>query len=445
VSKEFTVSSNSALSPRRRPHRRSHRAVAVLATAVLGAAVALTGMPAQAVGSVGTAPSPACDAPVPGSAACLAQFRPIAVAERLGLPATNSAGLAAAALAARRGTPSATPAVAPPKQGYGPAEIKSIYTLDTSRGAGRTVAIVDAYDNPDVERDLAAFRSAYGLAPCTTANGCFRKVNQRGGSSAPEADAGWGVEIALDVQAASAACPKCKLLLVEADSASFGDLGKAVNRAVTIGAKIVSNSYDGMEGNGVVALGQKYYSHPGVAMVVSSGDAGFADAEFPSSWNKSISIGGTRAVKTKSGAWKETAWQGAGSGCSAWVAKPSWQKDRHCLKRTASDLSAVADPDTGFAVYDTYGLDQFGIKPGWLVVGGTSLSAPLIAGMIGLAGNASSLDSARYIYDHRGGLHDVVGGNNVWMTDCGGDYLCNALPGYDGPTGLGSPRGVSAL
>jgi subtilase family serine protease len=130
---------------------------------------------------------------------------------------------------------------------------------------------------------------------------------------------------------------------------------------------------------------------------------------------------------------------GSGSGCSAWIDKPSWQHDTHCPTRMVADLSAVADPNTGFAVYDTYGL---GRHNGWIVVGGTSLSAPLIAGMIGLAGNASAMDSGRYIYSHRSGLADVVRGNNGY---CGRDYLCNAKVGYDGPTGLGTPRGTSSL
>jgi len=321
--------------------------------------------------------------------------------------------------------------------------VASIYGLDVSKGAGQTVAIVDAYDNPNAEADLAAFRSAYRLPACTKANGCLRKVNQRGGTVMPPGDPGWGVEIDLDLQAASAACPKCSLLFVGADSSSLDDLGLAVNRAVTLGAKIVSNSYGGSEFNGALAYGTKYYTHPGVAQVTSSGDAGFTDALFPSSLTTVISVGGTRVTKAAGGGWAQEAWSGAGSGCSAWVAKPSWQKDPNCLMRTTSDVSALADPDTGFAVYDTYQLSAFGLPPGWLVVGGTSLSAPLIAGMIGLAGNAASLSNASYIYSHRSGLLDVVGGSNGY---CGGDYLCTGLPGYDGPTGVGTPKaGVSAL
>jgi subtilase family serine protease len=329
-------------------------------------------------------------------------------------------------------------ATTPPKRAYTPADIVDAYELDTSLGSGQTIAIVDAYDNPHVESDLATYRSTWGLPPCTTANGCFRKVNQRGGTNPPRGNGGWGVEIALDVQAVSAACPNCKILLVEADTDFFGDMGQAVNTAVRLGADVVSNSYGGDEYGGSVTLGAKYYTHPGVAQVVSSGDFGFGPAEFPASWGSTIAVGGTSLSKTTTG-WDENAWWGSGSGCSAWFDKPAWQHDAHCPMRTVADLSAVADPDPGFAVYDTFGI---GSHAGWIRVGGTSLSAPLIAGMIGLAGNAADLGSARYIYQHRDGLTDVVGGSNGY---CGGDYLCRGKVGYDAPTGWGSPRGVSAL
>lgn len=414
---------------------------AVVAALLIGAMVVPTEVAAAGGGPL---PGPAASAPIracapvsAGSVTCLATFRSAAVAQRIGMPA-NPAGLAARAA----GT---TPhAVAPPTVGYGPADIRSMYALPTQQGAGRTVAIVDAYNNPNAEKDLATFRSVYKLPACTTSNGCFKKVNQRGGKTPPPADAGWGVEINLDLQAVSSTCPLCKILLVEADTSSFDDIGAAVDRAVALGAKIVSNSYGGDEFNGVIALGRRYYSHTGVAMVASSGDAGFTTAGFPASWNKVIAVGGTTVAKTSKG-WKNTAWSGAGSGCSAWIDKPSWQKDPHCLMRTTSDVSALADPDTGFAVYDTYGLDQLGVQPGWIVVGGTSLAAPLIAGMIALAGNTSSLSTASYLYAHRGGLRDVIGGTNTGQQDCGGDYLCTAVKGYDGPTGLGTPSGLSSL
>ena len=329
-------------------------------------------------------------------------------------------------------------AVTLPKRGYGPDDIVSAYELDTSTGAGQKIAIVDAFDNPHAEADLAYYRKAWGLPPCTTANGCFRKVNQRGGTTPPRGDPGWGVEIALDIQAVSATCPRCHILLVEADNNSFKAIGKSVNTAVRLGADVVSNSYGGGEFNGVLDLAATYYTHPGVAQVASSGDFGFGPANFPASWTSMIAVGGTTLKQTDTG-WTERAWNGSGSGCSAWVDKPAWQTDPNCPMRTVADVSAVGDPDTGFAVYDTYGLGRYN---GWIEVGGTSLSTPLIAGMIGLAGNADLLGSARYLYRHRDGLADVVGGSNGY---CGGDYLCRGTVGYDAPTGLGSPRGVSAL
>jgi len=387
--------------------------------AALVAIVIVTVAPAASASASATAVNPlhqACGRAPAGHARCYAEWR---------------AGVARTSL--RNG-----PDVGLPKEGYGPPDIASAYQLDTSRGRGETVGIVDAFDEPNIASDLNAYRAAWGLPPCTAANGCFRKVNQRGGSTPPSPDPGWGVEIALDVEAVSAACPNCRILLVEANEPSFIDLGKSVNTAVRLGADVVSNSYGNDEYNGIIKLGNTYYRHPGVAVLASSGDFGFGAAQFPAVLRNVIAVGGTTLTQARGG-WKEQAWGGAGSGCSAWIAKPSWQHDGHCQMRTVADISAVADPDTGFAVYDTYGL---GRDNGWIVVGGTSLSSPLIAGMIGLAGNAGKLDSAAYIYGHRSGLYDVVGGSNGF---CGRDYLCTGVKGYDGPSGLGSPRGLSAL
>jgi hypothetical protein len=361
-----------------------------------------------------------CAAAAPGTVQCFSQWR-------------SGAGAGARA----RVSGAAGNAVADPTDGYGPGDIAAAYGL-TGGKAGQTVAIVDAYDNPNAEADLATYRAVWGLPACTTANGCFRKINQRGGTTPPEPDPGWGVEIALDVQAVSASCPTCKILLVEADSASLDDIGLAVNRAVKRGAKIVSNSYGTDEFTGLTDYASAYYTHPKVAQVVSSGDWGFTTAQFPAVLGNVIAVGGTSLSHNASG-WSEQAWWGAGSGCSAWVAKPAWQHDKHCGMRTTADVSAVADPDTGVAIYDTYGL---GPDNGWIVVGGTSLSAPLIAGMVGRAGNPAALASAKHIYNHRSGLTDVVGGSNGY---CGNDYLCTGKKGYDGPTGLGTPRGLSAL
>lgn len=210
-----------------------------------------------------------------------------------------------------------------------------------------------------------------------------------------------------------------------------------MDTAVRLGADVVSNSYGTSEFNGMQAFAG-HYRHPGVPVVASSGDAGFTAAQFPAVLAPVLSVGGTRLSRTAGGGFVERAWSLAGSGCSAYVATPAWQADRHCPGRVVSDVSAVADPETGVAVYDTFGLQG---HAGWLVVGGTSASAPLVAGLIALAGNASAVDG-RYPYAHRGGFADVVGGSNGF---CGGDYLCTGRSGYDAPTGVGSPRGLSGL
>jgi subtilase family serine protease len=279
------------------------------------------------------------------------------------------------------------------------------------------------------------------LPPCTTRNGCFRKVNEHGHAAPlPRRDPDWSVEISLDLDAVSAACPGCRILLVEGNSSSVRDLGIAENTAVALGAKIVSNSYGLDEFNGMQTFAQKYYTHRGVAIVASSGDFGFGLPQFPAVLRSTIAVGGTsltRAATTRG--WAEHAWWGAGSGCSGYVQKPVWQTDDHCPTRMVADVSAVADPASGFLVYDTFGL---GSDNGYIQVGGTSLSAPLIAGMIARAGNPRELSTARYIYEHASALHDVRGGSNGY---CGGDYLCSGKPGYDGPTGMGSPRGLAGL
>ncbi|MFI8275575.1 putative Ig domain-containing protein [Streptomyces sp. NPDC085929] len=328
--------------------------------------------------------------------------------------------------------------------GYGPTDLQGAYALPASAGAGATVAIIDAYDDPNAESDLATYRSQYGLPACTTANGCFKKVDQNGGTNYPTADSGWAGEISLDVDMVSAVCPQCHILLVEANQPSMADLGAAVNRAVTMGAKYVSNSYGGGEDSTDASSDASYFNHPGVAITVSSGDSGYG-VEYPAASQYVTSVGGTslsRADGTARG-WSESVWgtssggNGAGSGCSAYTTKPSWQSDSGCAKRTVSDVSAVADPATGLAVYDSYQAS------GWNVYGGTSASAPIIASVYALAGTpAASSYPSSYPYAHTSSLNDVTSGANG---SCGSSYLCTAKSGYDGPTGLGTPNGVAAF
>jgi subtilase family serine protease len=320
--------------------------------------------------------------------------------------------------------------------GFNPADLQAAYNL-AAGGAGATVAIVDAYDDPNAESDLSVYRNQFGLPACTTSNGCFKKINQNGGSTPPRANASWAEEISLDLDMVSAICPSCHILLVEASSNSFANLATAVDRAAgTSGVIAISNSYGGGEYSGEVS-DQSHFNHAGIAVTASSGDAGYG-VEFPAASRYVTAVGGTHLTRSGS-SWNETAWSGAGSGCSAYITKPSWQSDAGCGNRTVADVSAVADPNTGVSVYDTYGLRPRG---GWLVFGGTSVASPIIASVYALAGNTGSISYGSFSYSHTGSLFDVLSGSNG---SCGGSYLCTSGGGYDGPTGNGSPRGTGAF
>jgi subtilase family serine protease len=340
--------------------------------------------------------------------------------------------------------------------GLGPTQIQSAYKLKGLSSSGRTVAIVDAYDDPHAASDLATFRSTYGLPACTTANGCFKKINQNGATSPlPAGDYGWATEISLDLDAVSAACPSCHIVLVEANSANTSDLVKAEDTAAaTRGVVSVSNSWGGTEDSTILAS-DAHFKHPGVAITASSGDTGYG-VSWPASSQYVTGVGGT-SLSTASNArgWSETAWSGAGSGCSAFEHKPGWQLDKGCTKRTVADVSADADPNTGLGVYDTYnscgsssmcdyliGLGLAQGLDGWAQVGGTSLSSPLIASVYALAGNTSQTTYGSFPYSHTTSLFDVTSGSNG---TCSPSYLCTAGPGYDGPTGLGTPNGTGGF
>ena len=327
--------------------------------------------------------------------------------------------------------------------GYHPADLQGAYALSSTTGSSQTVAIVDAFDDPNAESDLAVYRSQFGLPACTTANGCFKKVNQTGGTSYPAANVGWAEEISLDVDMVSAICPNCKILLVEATNNSLANLAASVNEAATLGATEISNSYGAAEFSGETTLAGSY-NHPGVPVTVSSGDGAFvAGPQVPAAFSTVTAVGGTALRHaTNARGWKEKAWftnttEGAGSGCSLYIAKPAWQHDTGCPNRTIADVSAVADPATGVSVYDTYG----GVG-GWLVFGGTSASSPIVAAVYALAGNGASINNAAFGYSHTSSLYDVKKGSTG---TCGGTYLCTAMAGYDGPTGLGTPKGTGAF
>jgi hypothetical protein len=318
------------------------------------------------------------------------------------------------------------PAAAKP-QGFSPAELQSAYDIPKSTSSP-VVAIVDAYDDPTAEDDLAVYRKQFGLGACTTKNGCFKKVGQTGTSALPDADPGWAEEIALDLDMVSAACPSCKILLVEANSESMADLGAAVDTAAKLGAVAISNSWGGSETSGDASF-NKHLTHKGVLVTASSGDDGYG-VEFPAASPDVLAVGGTRLAKSSSSrGWAESAWSGAGSGCSKYEVKPKWQTDASCGKRTVADVSAVADPDTGVAVYVTYG-----DAGGWNVFGGTSVASPLVAAIF--AGSGASAQGPSFPYSQPKAFHDVKSGKNG---TCTAAYLCAAHAGYDGPTGLGTP------
>lgn len=379
-------------------------ALAVSASAGAASATATNSTPF----AVGKHAARTCAAPRAEMAACMAQ---VLVSNGTGKPAVT-------------GSPS----------GYNPADIRSAYKLTTT-GSG-TVAIVDAYNDPTAESDLGVYRSQFGLTACTTANGCFRKVSQTGStSSLPKTNAGWATEISLDLDMVSATCPGCHILLVEASSSSFANLGTAVNYAASqSGVVAISNSYGGSDSSQTSA-----YNHPGIAITASSGDAGYG-IESPASFPDVIGVGGTSLSKaSNTRGWSETAWSGAGSGCSTINAKPSWQTSvTQCSKDAVADVSAVADPYTGVSVYDTTAYQG---SSGWLVYGGTSVASPIIASVYALSGNTAGYPGS-YTWTHASGLFDVTSGSNG---SCSPSIWCHAGTGWDGPTGLGTPNGTSAF
>jgi subtilase family serine protease len=384
--------------------------------AVLGTVVALVPL---VVGLV--AASPAGAAPTQPAT----QVRSVCAAPAAGYAACQ------AKLIIRSG---ARPAAAAPS-GLNPADIRSAYNLTSSSSGGRTVAIVDAYNDPTAEADLGVYRSQFGLSACTTANGCFKKVNQTGGTSYPPTDAGWATEISLDLDMVSATCPDCKILLVEATSASFANLGTAVNYAAAHGASAISNSYSGSDTAQTSA-----YNHQGIAITASTGDSGYGLGS-PATFDSVVAVGGTslrKATGTTRG-WTETAWTGAGSGCSTRNAKPSWQTSAtQCSGKAVADVSAVADPATGVSVYDS---TPYQGSSGWQVYGGTSASSPIIGSVYALGGNLSGYP-ASYTWGHASGLYDITSGSNG---SCSPSLWCHAGPGWDGPTGLGTPHGTTAF
>lgn len=338
-----------------------------------------------------------------------------------------------------KSTLDASPQAAP--SGYGPPSLQAAYNLPSSTaGSGQRIYVVDAYDDPTAEADLGTYRSQFGLPACTTANGCFQKLNQNGATSPlPAPNTGWAGEISLDLDMASAICPKCGITLIEANAPN-DSLFAAVKKATDLGAKFVSLSWGGPEAGSEPSYDSQYFKSTGVVFTASTGDDGYsAGVIYPATSTNVVAVGGT-SLNTASNTrgYTESVWSGAGSGCSSSEAKPSFQSGiSACSKRATADVSAVADPQTGVAVYQGYGGN------GWAVYGGTSASAPIIASVYALAGTPGASDKpAAYPYAHTGNLYDVTSGSNG---SCSPSTLCKGGAGWDGPTGLGTPNGTTAF
>jgi hypothetical protein len=360
---------------------------------------------------------------------------------------------------------SATPLAAP--AGLGAGSLRTAYGVTPVAGpfaaptaASPIIAVVAAYGYGKAEGDLATYRTQFGLPPCRSnatnpAQGCFVKYNQTGSTSGlPKQNTGWAQEQALDLQMASAMCPSCRLILVEAKSANDYDLAAAhstaarkIREAFGTGTPLgaINNSYGIPESANITPGLEANFNQPGIPVVASSGDKGYG-VSWPSSLPTVVAVGGTTLTAAANPrGYTETAWSGAGSGCSTRYAKPAWQTDGGCAMRTVADLSAVADPATGVAVYGPI----FGTLSGWMVFGGTSVASPIVAGLYGANGAVSQADPGADIWGAPvGTLNDVVSGSNGSCPLINGlpnpGYLCTAGTGYDGPTGFGTPKGSAA-
>ena len=392
----------------------------------------------------------ACE-PVPGAAACASQLLVLRSSHKPVHPhvapsrtftqvfPSHTRGIAPAAGGSSAASPPGAGSPAWIQQGY------DLTYLSQTAGVGATVAIVDAYDDPAAEADLAVYRSTYGLPPCTSQNGCFAKVNENGQSSPlPQSDTNWAGEITLDLDAVSAVCPNCHIVLVEASSAYTTDLQAAVQQAARWpGVKQISNSWAGLWSGPPSGA----YTFPGIATIASSGDWGVAATGYqyyPAALPGVTAAGGTALTSTSGSAtargFGESAWSlsngwGDSSGCNTQtgIAKPSYQTDTGCTGRSYSDVSADAQPSTGLRVYGS-------LNGGWGVWGGTSLSSPLIAAYLAITGIEAS--SPGWAYANSALLNDPVGGS-VGSCPQAWAYICNAGVGYDGPTGIGSISGAT--
>ncbi len=444
-----------------------------------------------------------CSAPPPGYAGCLGlrliAKQPLAVR---GARALRARGAHASPSASPSPAGAAVPAVEykePWAGSLSPQNVLSAYSLSGVAGPAtqQTLALVDAYNDPTAEHDLEVFDSQYKLPECTTANGCFTKVEMKGGSpeTLPPTEAGWAQEIATDVEVAHGICPSCRILLVEAHSASYTDLEAAEAEAESRGATEISNSWGGSElGATPEEDDASPFNHPGTVITASSGDSGYlgwgageSSVEYPAASPHVVAVGGTRLSLGAGGTWSgETVWNGdgaGGGGCSTIFESPAWQQSVAGFAavgcgsyRAVADVSADADPYTGVAVYDSTPVKEAGKeRSGWVTMGGTSVASPIIAGTFALAGGAGHEAGgatvsypAQTLYENLAGapgsLHDVVSGSNGKCgkafnkstgesgcspaeedASCSPKLICLAATGFDGPSGVGTPDGITAF
>ncbi len=422
---------------------------AALVAGLAGPALAAPHSPSAAAAGPATA-APHYTPPAGITAPCAATTSSAASCAVLtGQPAKSAAGTAAAAV-----TGTIT--------GFTPSQLQAAYEAQGSypgsaAGSGETVAVVNAFDDPNAASDLAAYRTQYGLTACTVADGCFEKVSQTGSTTTlPSPSSGWTPAASESMDVISAICPNCHILLVEANSPSLDDFGAAVNEAVTLGAKFVDTSFYKSEasiGSAETTYDSEYFDHPGVAITAPAGDGGYG-VNYPAASQYVIAVGGTSLTADSSSVpsgYTQTAWTGSGSGCSAYEAKPGWQTDTaDCADRTMNDLAAVADPSTPVAYYDTP------TEGGWAPDGGggTAVASAVVAALYALAGPpAAGTSPAQYPYQHPGGGYTTPGTRYPYIdgldnitaetggvtVTCTPSYLCNAGAGYNGPTGLGAP------
>ncbi len=394
------------------------------AAALLGTTMPLTQLTITATADTNpdVRPQAVCQHPAPGEAQCLemrledSHGRPV---DRHG----HRLGKGAQQLQADQAA----------TEGLTPDDLRSAYHLTEATSSGRTVAIVAAYGYADAAHDLAAYRAKFGLSPCTVDNGCLTIENQFGQPpSAPE-NVSWSHEQALDLDAVSATCPDCKILLVQANTARIEDLAAAENTAAHHpGVVAISNSY------GLSNVTDRDYAaaftHPDIAITAATGDGGYQDPYFPASSQHVAAVGGTTLTRdvTAQRGWTETAWALSGSACATDNAAPLGQASlaTHCQGRAVADIAAVADPLTGLY---TYGPD------GWSVAGGTSLASPIIAAIYALSGDTHGYAN-EIPYAHPQHLNDITTGANGICK-----HLCKAHKGWDGPTGLGTPVDIGSF